>query len=478
MVVGWMGSRLKNVVRAGEVASAGAQLIKRAGRFQAFGFVVALTCSYAVSAMASDKELLDVLLENGTITPSQHRRLLRGGEGEAVEEDADQVQAESAEPSVSVDHTGVTFESGDGDFSLNLSGRVHAQVSGHEGDLPAGVDATDGSEIRRARIALKGRVFGHWIWNSEVDFADNETGVRDFWFGYDGFANTRLYLGHQKQPYSLSVEMSTNDFPFIERSVDNDLVIPFIDRAVGIRVDTFGSNWFLATGFYGESVDATREDDEGWGAAGRIVFTPIRSDHEVLHLGARAAYRRTMPSSGSIRLRDETTHMSNFRVVDTGAIEGTKGVTLVGGEAAFVLGPFSVFGEYNQAFVDRKAGPDMDFDSWHVATTWTITGESRAKAYRLHSGEFKRLQPLRNFSLDGGFGAWEFAARLASLDTNDGPVRGGEEMVVTSALNWYINPVVRMMFEWSRIVDTDDSTELRNAAEDLNIFQFRGQFAF
>ncbi len=431
-----------------------------------------------LSVSATEKDLLDVLLENGTITRSQYDQLLHRNEEEQPLAAVEAASDDGVE--VGLGKSGLTVESNDGDFAVTVGGRVQALVAGHVGDLPEGADATDGTELRRARIALKGKVFGDWLWVSEVDFADNETAIKDFWLGYAGLpGNTRVYAGHQKQPFSLSVEMSTNDIPFIERSIDNELIIPFIDRAIGVRADTWGEHWFLATGFYGESIDPNRDDDEGWGTTGRFVVSPLISDEHVLHLGARAAYRRTSPASDALRVRDETTHFSNLRIVNTGDITGVDGVTLVGGEAALALGPFSVFGEYNEVFFDREVGADLDFDSWHVAGTWTITGESRAKAYKMKSGEFKRLRPARDFTLDGGgWGAWELAARLASLDANDNAIRGGEEMVLTTALNWYINPVVRFMVEWSRVLDTDDGSELRNDAEDLNILQLRADLAF
>jgi len=50
--------------------------------------------------------------------------------------------------------------------------------------------------------------------------------------------------------------------------------------------------------------------------------------------------------------------------------------------------------------------------------------------------------------------------------------------VLTSALNWYLNKNIRLMFEHSRILDTDEGNALRDAAEGLNIYQFRTQLAF
>ncbi len=388
-------------------------------------------------------------------------------------------QEESNAPAVTLDAKGFNVKSQDGRFSMKIGARLHTQASGNYGDLPDGVDATDGTELRRARLELKGTFYEDWKWSTELDFADNDVAIKDFWLAYEGFPLASVSVGHQKQPYSLSIEMSSNDIPFIERSIDAFLLERFVDRAIGARAQHSGEHWFAAAGVYGESVDPNKDDDEGWGLAGRFIYTPILSENRVLHLGARVAYREPSPGKDGLRIKDETTHQSNLAIVDTGQIENIDSATLVGPEFALAVGPFSLFGEYNKAFIDRSRGSDHDFDSWHVAGTWTMTGESRAAAYKMSSGEFKRLKGDNNFSLAARtWGAWELAGRLSGIHLNDGSLKGGEEMVWTTGLNWYLNPAVRLMFEWSRIVDTDNTSATRRDANGMDIVQGRVQFVY
>jgi len=345
--------------------------------------------------------------------------------------------------------------------------------------LPSGIEATDGTELRRARIETSGKFYGDFKWAAEVDFADNNVGIRDFKIGYTGIDNTTVYIGNQKQPYSLSVEMSSNDIPFIERSIDNNLIIPFTDRALGVRVDTWGENWFLAAGVFGEGVNSNRDDDEGAGAAARFVYAPVIEDRRALHLGVRAAIRTPSASTEAFRIRDETTHQSNLAIVDTGTIGDIDQAILFGAEAAFAIDQFSLTGEYNTVTLERDGAQDLDFESWHVYGAWTLTGESRASTYAIKSGEFKRIHPAEPFDLEEGhWGAWEIAVRYANIDLNDGSFTGGEESVLTTALNWYLNRNMRLMLEYSTILDTDESSLLRDEAEGLDIFQFRTQYTF
>lgn len=422
-------------------------------------------------ALAADKELLDILLANGAINQSQYNELIK--KDALDKEDVDEVV-------VKLDRKGFNIASSDGEYAIKIGTRLHAEASTHQGDLPQGIDPTNGTELRRARIETKGKFAKRWSWAAEVDFADNRTSIKDFWLGYTTEDGTKFYFGHQKQPFNLGLEMSSNDLPFIERPVDNFLVSPFVDRAIGFRAEKSGDNWFAAGGIFGESVSPNANvGDEGWGVAGRFVFTPIRESDQVLHLGVRAAMRAPNNGSDAVRIRDETTHLSSLRIVDTGTIADVDSTNLYGFEAGYAVGPFSVVGEYSMVSNDVNGGGNLDFDGWNVYGTYSLTGESRAAGYKMSSGEFKRLIPAREFNpAEGTWGAWELALRFASINLNDGAFVGGDESVLTSGLNWYPNTNMRFMLEWSRILDTDGSTPLRQAADGLNIFQFRTQYTF
>lgn len=418
---------------------------------------------FAQPAMAADEELLQILLDNGAITQEQYGHL---------REKAELTAKEFQDIKVSVGKKGLRAQTADGQFAFKIGGRLHAQAAGHRGSLAS--EATNGTEIRRARFDLESTVHEKWLWKGEVDFADNEVAVKDFFLGYTGFEWGKLFAGHQKQPFSLALEMSSNDLPFIERGLDTDLIVSFVDRAIGIRAESSGERWQIAGGIYGSSVDPEKSGNEGWGAATRLVYAPILDDDRVLHLGARAAYRQ--PSNEDVRIRSETSHLSNLFTVDSGTLPDIDNAVLFGPEVAFAWGPFSIGGEYNHVMLQRGGGDDLTFNGWHVAGTWSITGESRAATYTLGSGEFKRLQPRVPFSLgSGGRGAWELALRYASVDLEDEDVNGGEQRSMTLGLNWYLNANTRLMLDWSRILDTGSANR---RAEDLDIFQTRVQFSF
>ncbi len=434
--------------------------------------ILSMAALIGQGASAADKELLDILLANGSITQEQYDHLLKKKEP-LTKKDVE----------VTLGKKGLQIKTSDGDFKMKIGGRMHLQAAYHDKGRIDGQDINDGLEIRRGRLAVKGVIFRDWKYQAEYEFAGNQTHIKDLWLAYTGLDwMPFIGIGHQKQPYSLEVEMSSNDIPFIERALDYGISESVVDRALGLRLQSHGKHWFVATGLYGESIG--KGNDEGWGTAGRVIFSPIISQEQVLHLGVRGAFRQ--PNDDREQdFRYKSTHQSGLYLVNTGTITNVDSTSLIGAEAAMVFGPFGVEGEYTHAMVDRrKGGKDLGFDGFHVQATWSLTGESKATSYKISAGEFKRLKPHQYFSLSqGGIGAWELAARYGWIDLNDKDIKGGKAQDFTVALNWYLNPNIRMMFDYTHVFNNTNhginkSASTYGDAEGLNIFQVRGQLTF
>jgi phosphate-selective porin OprO and OprP len=423
----------------------------------------------AATAHAAEKELLDILLGNGAITKPQYDELL--AKKELTKSDVTVVSLGKG--------GGLKFTSADGATEVEIGGRLHLDYVDHSYNPKIGSAPVSGTQIRRGRVEFDGVFFDRFAWAAEIDFAKNVTAIKDFKIGYVSEGGTKVYVGHQKQPYSLSLEMSSNDEPFLERGVDNFLVAAFADRAIGLRAETNGSNWFVAGGVFGDTLKTGGPGNEGWSVSGRTVYAPVISEKGVVHLGVRGLYREIDTSTPILSIRDKTSDFSELSIVDTHAMADAENVTLMGPEFGAAFGPLFLVGEYTTATLDRKGSPSVDFDSWHVTATLALTGESYAKRYRMSDGEFKNIRPNKPFVLGtDAIGAWEIGARFATINLNDGSVLGGEEDVGSVNLNWYLNANVRMMLDWTRILDTDGSSAIRRFAPDMDIYTLRSQYNF
>lgn len=443
-------------------------------KFKPFSFVKnvcmpAFAIIGATSAHAADKELLDILLGNGAINQTQYEALLK--KEELTKADAAVIKFANG--------SGLNIRSGDGRYEVEIGGRLHLDYVDHSYDSAMGADPISGSQVRRGRIELDGMFAENWEWAAEFDYAKNGVAIKDFKLGYEFANGIKVLAGHQKQPYSLSLEMSSNDIPFVERSVDNYLVAALTDRAIGIRGEASGEHWFVAAGLFGDTLKTGAQGDEGWGTSARFVYSPVIADKAVVHLGIRGSYREIKPSTTPLSFKDKTTDFSGFSIVNTGTLANAETASLFGPEFAVSFGPLFVFGEQSEAEIDRLADSTLNFSSWHVAAAWALTGESHATRYKMSDGEFKNIRPSRPFDpKTGGMGALELAVRYAGIDLNDGNVTGGEEEAVSFAVNWYPNNNIRFMADWTRIVDTDESNLIRQFAPDMDIFTLRTQYNF
>ena len=439
---------------------------------------------------------------------------VRLGEFEAVDPCADQAKAEyrtteepsslatvpveapAPRPTTGIDDKPATLMLTDEShsFEVGLSGRLHADYNYEnpndyvERATGAEQNAATGTEIRRARIGVEGTFGKDLGFMLESDFADNEVGVKDAFLVYSGIDPLEFTLGQQKQAISMELQESSNDIMFTERSLVNALTGPLFDRAIGANLKGSGHDWSAQIGAYGDTIEPNGDREqatEGYGASTRLTWAPINSEDYVIHLGTFAGVRESAEDNGVLDGQPaysyENTHMSNARIFDTGTIENFDRVYMGGLEFAAMAGPYSIQSEYVVTQTDRSDGfDDLNYDAGYVQLGWTLTGESRV--YRGSDGEFKGLRPDEPFDLSAGtYGAVELAGRFDYADLNDRDVTGGEGTRATAALNWYLNRHVRLMADYSRVINTEVSplvTQDGGSVDGADIFTFRTQWAF
>ena len=182
--------------------------------------------------------------------------------------------------------------------------------------------------------------------------------------------------------------------------------------------------------------------------------------------------------------------------------------TLFGLEYALARGPLKVQGEWVRANYDavnpiRALNTSNetvrgDVDTYYVQAVWNITGEKWSEMYR--SGAFRGLTPNNNFRLGSGWGAWQLGLRWSQFDASDIAVTGTRSREQSGAIgagnqndrvdsygigvNWILNPLSRVMFEYTRTdfggrtlpLDTSATGSTGSTSEDL--FSIRTQVVF
>jgi phosphate-selective porin OprO and OprP len=165
---------------------------------------------------------------------------------------------------------------------------------------------------------------------------------------------------------------------------------------------------------------------------------------------------------------------------------GVSGAQVYSAEAAGTIGSLYLQGEYFWYNVDRGflGLSSVKFQGGYAQAGYILTGETRK--YNPGSASYGGVVPSNPFSLSGGgWGAWEIAARVSTVDLNDqlgnaNGVAGGRQTIYTAALNWYINRNIRFMFDYLHgdITKRISPTNTGNAGSTFDALAMRTQVAF
>ena len=372
---------------------------------------------------------------------------------------------------------GIRMDSWDGDFKLKLGGRLMADFgwidgTGIEKDL--GSDLEDGAEFRRARLYAAGDIYKELAFKLQFDFAGGHAAAKDIYLKFKNVPIVgNVTVGHFKEPFSLEELTSSKYITFLERALPNAFVP---GRNMGIKAnDTLCDKrvtW--AVGLFRQNSDSYGNDDVDSESAltARATALPWYEDNgrRLGHVGVSYSLR-TFEDGLQYRARPEAHWIPQY-FSDTGLFDADD-ANVFGGEAAAVCGPFSVQSEFMAAAIGSSDAGNKCVCGFYVQASDFLTGEHRN--YKTSTGTFSRVRPTKNFREDGGWGAWEVAVRHSYLDLDENGLHHAARTLNNSTigLNWYLNPNVRLM--WNYIRSCADGFDSSNAAD---IFVARVQVDF
>jgi phosphate-selective porin OprO/OprP len=410
-----------------------------------------------------------------------------------------------------------TLASADGRFSAGLHAVMQLDAARYFQDdsLPAGVTARDlnsGANFRRARLGVDGKVFGSFDYSLLIDVgggggAEDAGRIQDLWLQYAARPGVKIRIGAFAPPSGLADAASTNGSMFPERPAAADLARGLAggDTRVGAGLIAGGERWLASGAITGPLVSSLSSGatafnapvfDEQLGYVVRLTGAPLKSADWMVHAGVNANVVLQPADAGPaaavrypVQLRERPElRVDGTRLVDTGAMDAA-GARALGFELAFQKQNLLFQGEYFDLRVDRRhPAPglsDPKFSGWYIEGGWVLTGETRK--YNTGTAAFDAPPVSRPLdpSLDQ-WGAWELAARYATLDLDSNPdsalvanrVRGGEQAIWTVGVNWFPNPVIKFMVDYQNV-----SIERRNAAglplsQDYQAVNLRSQYAF
>ncbi|MHC4395878.1 MAG: OprO/OprP family phosphate-selective porin [Planctomycetota bacterium] len=342
---------------------------------------------------------------------------------------------------------GLRLETPDKDFTLKIGGRImndwgwmrqDSAVKSSKGNL------LDGTEFRRARLYISGLIYGNVDYKLQFDFANGSAVLKDAFLGIRDLPIGYLKMGHFKEPFGLEELTSSKYITFLERALPAAFA-PSRNTGFMLSSTAYDKRMTWAAGVFRDTGSTGSGTSEGgYNVTGRITALPWYENDgaKLLHVGV--AYSLRDPTSTEQYKSAPEAHLAPY-FVDTTAFTANT-TCLLGLESALVYGPFSVQGEYMRADADRSGSPSATFDGFYIQGSYFLTGEYRK--YSTSKGAFDRVKPKENFTYGAGLGAWEVATRYSQIDLSDNGISGGKLKDITVGLNWYLNPNMRVMWNY------------------------------
>ncbi len=372
------------------------------------------------------------------------------------------------------EHGILVWRSSNGDFSGRFDGRGFLNGAYFfEGNN----QFSNGTHLRKARLAIKMKLWKNWRTEWDMDIAEGVVEVKDMYLGFYGFENSHIKFGHFKVPFGLEILTSSRYIVFPERAY-NALAFK-MGRRMAAEYSHWGNNWNVRAALFGQTFDTKKNktiDETGGGFAARFAYAPIINNDMILHIGASGVWERPDDNNWIVDYKSEPeTKIGDVEILDTDLIKNTNYTYRFGFEGALVWKGFHIQGEYQMLNVYRFDNlPNPKFNGGYVYLTYTLTGESRK--WDKYQGEFGQLIPYNNKC-----GAWEIAARFSNLNLSDTDalVLGGRANNYTFGINWYPNANIVIQLNYTMVKNSENATGNGfSGGDNFSYVQFMTKFFF
>ncbi|GIV34055.1 MAG: hypothetical protein KatS3mg031_1590 [Chitinophagales bacterium] len=359
-------------------------------------------------------------------------------------------------------------------FTIGIGGRLHYDAAfiymgnaiGNQIEDSVG-NIRNGTEIRRARFYSSGTVYRLVEYKLQLDFAGGKVVFKDAFIAFCDRNHSiplwKVYAGQFKEPFRLESLTSSNHMLFMERAVPADYSP---DRNTGLMLtgellpskgnrNSYGRMGWQAAVFRNADVFGNDANaGEQFVVTARLTGLPVddttaKGTNIVLHLGAAFSYRYIAGDEYDIAHHPDA-HLTE-KYLTTGTLAQVNSVRLTGGEIALLAGRFSFQAEVVQACIQQIDRRDRyRFIAYYGQTGVFLTPDKHG--YKSSYQGLARVKPAANLGEKSGgrrgAGAWEIALRYGESYLDNPNITGGTIRNLTAGLNWYLNPVTRLMINY------------------------------
>lgn len=383
---------------------------------------------------------------------------------------------------------GLRFESETKNFDIHIggTGNIDTVIPYGPADLflgpngaSNGVGDAKATFLRRSVLQAEGRIYDRFDFSIQFDFANasnDNNGEQPPSFGNltSSPAPQNIWLqvrdvpylgyvrfGQQKKPIGMENNTGSMNLPFMERSDNMDAFYGPFDG--GFALGVTAQNWNEAQsmtwryGIFQPSTDVYGVAFNNYSIGARVTALPWYEEEgaKLVHLGLGYWGGEIVQNQLRDRVRPLLRNGPGFAVpvlADTGEVPGNNQFT-VGPEFALQWGPFMLQAEYAAQFLTDAVDTNglnvgtVFFHGGYIEALYFLTGEHMS--YDRQDGVFGRVTPTHDcLGSDNGYGAWQIGLRYSFVDLDDKTIQGGQLHNWTAGLNWYLNPNMRIQFNY------------------------------
>lgn len=369
---------------------------------------------------------------------------------------------------------GFSIKSPDNAYKLKLSGFMQSDGRVFTNNKKDSSGGTSTFLIRRARLYVTGTVANDFNFTLVPDFSATSGTVLTYGYAdYTKYPMFQIRAGKFVEPFSIENLQSSMYYNFAELGLPANL---YPQRDIGLQISggVLNDSLKYAVGIFNGEVDheaystenADTNNDKD--VVGRIWVSPFKNTNlkPVQGLGMGFAFAYGHQDEGTVSTTAPY-NSNNPTYVTPGQLivfSYNSGVSPNGPrlrtspQMTYYYKSFGLLGEYVDSYQDFAKGSGstlvkdrFDNKAWQLSTTYVLTGEDAT---------YNGVTPKNNFNPSkGSFGAFELAARYGELNLDhkiftdgfaDANTYISREHAWGSGLNWYLNPNVKLVFDFEQ----------------------------
>ena len=367
---------------------------------------------------------------------------------------------------------GFSIKSPDNAYKLKLSGFLQSDGRVFTNNKKDSSGGTSTFLIRRARLYVTGTVANDFNFTLVPDFSATSGTVLTYAYAdYTKYPMFQIRAGKFIEPFDVENLQDSKFYNFAELGLPANL---YPQRDIGVQVSggVLKDSLKYAVGIFNGEVDHESYSNENADTnndkdvVGRIWVSPFKNTDlkpmQGLGMGFAAAYGHQDEGTSTTNVPTYISpgQLTVFSYNTTGASAVTaNGPRLrTSPQLTYYYKSFGLLGEYVNSYQDfaKGSGSTLIKDrfnnkAWQVSSTYVLTGENAT---------YNGVTPKNNFDPSkGGFGAFELAARYGELNLDHKIFEDGfadantyisREHAWGTGLNWYLNPNVKLVFDFEQ----------------------------